>query len=431
MRIILSGLMVVIASGCDAEYAASELDDADGGDVAPYGGGGLGGLGAFGADPESGVSVAGRPSYTPADPGMVDGVVVMGGARGPSGVRVIAPLGTWEGGPVVASEDKDAQAVAVATVGREPLVDRTAETGSWLVIGGRVVIAEGPTVDASWAAREPSDERRPATAGHAFVVRSPVALARLPEEVLRVIGSEVRVFDGEREVCIARVAALSLEARLVHEPLGPWDPAYSEREVLTRGLRSVVATLEPFAGGDGACQRGVVAVGVRAPSPELFAEVDVAPSLRRKAIAAMCALPAWQAMAREDDGGPLTLWSNECRLLSVAAEVRRYVTRSGKAFVLVSSDGVHAGFHVRAGALDNAWAHLGETPAEGLIDVQGDGTPELVLASTDRAPSSVVGLSFAGDLSEPTFLEDFTPVPPRRLAVGGFGVPDYSVFRAR
>jgi len=417
-------------AGCDEDYAggadSGDRVDAEDNETLAFGAGG----GDYGADPESGMYVAGPRRYTASDPDMNDGVVVFGARTVGASGRVISRAPAWEGGPVVALAGSDAAAVALSVAGPDPVVDRAAETGSWLVVSGRPVIAEGPEVAIAWAAREPRDEKLPPVAGNTFLVRLPIALARAPEEVRPVIGAEVRVFDQAHEVCIARIAGIALEARLVHEAFGPWDPSYSEREVLERGLRSVVATLEPLAGGADACAGGVVAVGVRAAAPWLYLKATVTPSMRRKAVNAMCGLGAWRAPTA-GYGEEAGTWSPACRGVARSAEVALYETRSGEAFVVVSSDGMHAGFVSRRDGLENVWAHNSDAPTEGVIDVQGDGTPELVLGATSRAPTAVAGLRFAGDLSEATFLSDWTPVPPQRMTVGGFAVPDYSVFRAR
>jgi hypothetical protein len=319
--------------------------------------------------------------------------------------------------------------LALAVNPPQPAVDRAAETGSWMVAGGRVVLAEGPEVEAVWAARAPSEVKQLPVAGDLFVARLPLRLDALPRAISGAIGADVRVFDAAREVCIARITGLELEARLVHEPLGPWTPKYSEQELLARGLRSVVATLEPLAGDERSCEAGVAAVGVRAVSPSLFQETSVAPSVRRKATLAMCALSTWQAQrGLAEDAQP---WSGACRSLADRANVRAFETRGGERFVLVASDGVQAGFRASGERLDNAWAYVEDARAVGVMDVQSDGTPELILAPSSRAPQSIVGMRFAGDLSEPSFEPDWTPVPPRRVSVGGYAVPDYSVYQPR
>ena len=119
--------------------------------------------------------------------------------------------------------------------------------------------------------------------------------------------------------------------------------------------------------------------------------------------------------------------------------MRLFETRLGERFVLVDDVVPHghmrilAGFRFGAEGMDNRWAHLTdvEADAQALLDVQGDGVPELIMRATYRAPESIAGVAFAGDLSEPTFAEDWTPVPPKRLEVGGYAVPDFSVFRPR
>ncbi len=410
---------------CDQDHGASDAEGEAEHNETVSEMGAIGG-GVFGADPESGAFVAGRADYTPSDPGLRDGAVVLGEMARRSG-RVIAPLKDWQGGPVIASEGVDEVAAALAVEPRTERAARVAARGSWLVVGGRVVVAEGPSVEVSWAGREASEVALGPVAGEAFVARLPLALARVPEEVRAVIGAEVRVFDQAREVCIARIAGLMLEARLVHEAFGPWEPRYSEREVLARGLRQVVATLEPLAGDAWSCEGGVVAVGVEAHSPRLFAEVETLPSARRKAVAVMCGVSTWQAM-RGVAEAPRP-HSRECRRLAETAEVRSFETRSGERFVVVASDGVQAG--LSGEGLELAWAYVSEARALGVVDVMADGTPELMLAPSGRLPSAVGGVRLAGDLSAPTFEEDWTPVPPLRTGVGGYAVPDYSVFRER
>ena len=422
MRLWLAWV-VVVGGGCDQDFAGGEDADADdGNETASL----YRSVGGYGLDPENGVAVDGPLVYSPGDPGFGEVVHLGATERG-----VIADRTEWEGGPVLGSRGADEIAKATTVVPDEPVTDHGAETGSWLVVGGRVVLAAGPEVDAGWVARAPSDVEREAEAGDTFVARLPVELERLPHALGRVVGAEVRVFDQEREVCIARVAGIELEARLVHEPLGGWLPTYSERELLARGLRSVVATLEPLAGANDACNRGVVAVGVRAPSPSLYRSIEVTPSARRKAINATCGLEAWQRRAAGEGEIDTRPWSAACRALTMKAEVRGFETRLGLRFWVVSAAGLHAGFSEQRAGLEDCWVFTSKAPAAGLIDVHGDGHPELVLGPSARAPASLSGARFGGDLTEPTFLEDWTPVPPERLGVGGYTVPDYSVFEER
>ena len=194
----------------------------------------------------------------------------------------------------------------------------------------------------------------------------------------------------------------------------------------------LVPDLEPLAGASRDCERGVVAVGVRAPSPALYREAPIPPRLATQARAAMCALPAWRQAAGLMDGDARP-WSAACAQLAARAELHLYETRLGDRFVVVGADGLQAGFRAAGSKLVSAWAYAPTTPthADGVIDVQGDGTPELILSATERAPAKVVGLAFAGDLSEPTFEADWTPIAPKRAAVGGYAIPDFSVYRAR
>jgi len=392
--------------------------------------------GALGADPASGMLVAGAPDYSLADPELarLSDLVVLGAAGG-GAVRVVhGPNGPLLLGP--GDREPIVDRIADAPAGSAPAADDDPRVaaGRWHVAHGRPVVVEGAAVDLAWAVARPSPAPHGPAAGHAFAARLAVDEARLPPEVLALRDATVRVFDAEREVCIARVTGFELQARLVHEPLGPWDPAYSDAEIFARGLRTLEAVVSPLAGAPDACARGVVAVGVGAPSPRTFAEIDTPRALAARAVDALCALPAWRAHTREVDlEGPDTnaSWTERCRSLDRRATVRTFESRDGQRFTLVADDGFTAGFVVDGKRLRGAGSFMLSHRPAAVIDLQADGVPELVMPALDRAPRSVVGLAFAGDARRPTFASDWTPQAPVRALAGGLGVPDFSVFEGR
>lgn len=430
-RLLATILMTAgVAAACDYEERAADPDAADAGpDVWVT-------TGALGADPASGLMVAGAPDYMPDDPELarLASLVVLGGPGAVGAVRVVH----GPNGPVLLGPDDRAplgNAVLDAPVAPPSADDdpRVA-AGRWHVSGGRPVVVEGPGVDLGWAVAPPATTPHGPAAGHAFVARLAVDEARLPAEVLALRDATVRVFDAEREVCLARVTGFELEARLVHEPLGPWDPAYSDADIFARGLRSLSAVLTPLAGASTECARGVVAVGVGAPSPRTFAEVATPRALAERAVDAICALPAWRAHIREGLLGYTDVavdWRDACRALERRAAVRTFESRDGARFVVVDDEGFHAGLTPAGRRLAHAWSFTLAHRPEGLIDVHGDGSPELVMPELDRAPRSLVGITYAGDGREPTFAPDWTPLAPVRAAAGGLAVPDFSVFPGR
>ena len=420
----LMSLLALTTAACDVAFE-SDPDAADAAD-------GVDGVewsmqtSALGADPESGMMVAGEVTYSPGDAELdrLAQVVVLGGHGTSAGIRVVYGP---NGAVLAAPSDKIITEPAVVDAPISVAVDHHVASGRWLVAAGRPVVMEGPDVEVAWATRAPSSDKHGPIAGNTFVARLPVALTRLPDEARAMLDQTVRIFDTEHEVCIARVTGLTLEARLVHQPLGPWDPAYSDAEIFARGLRTLVAEVSPLAGASAECGAGVVAVGVEASSPELFQEGSVSRRLHDQAIDALCALPAWRAR----EAGDHTVGWSQCRDLGRRAEVRAFESRAGERFVLVGDGGLYAGFSVDLKRVLPVWSYELPYRPEGMIDVHGDGSPELVMPELERAPRSFVGLTFGGDAREPDYSADWTPIPPTRTAVGGYAVPDFSVFPAR
>ena len=275
----------------------------------------------------------------------------------------------------------------------------------WLVVDGRLVLAQGDAVEATWMRDEPLLARTAAPEGDGrfgAIVR--VETDALPERVRQLAGQEIKVYDREREVCVARVAApeaFLVEAALVHLPdlweEAPALPQHTAAEVFEQGLVTLTAPLEPLMGD---CVGGLWAAPLAAPKPVLYREAAPSPKLARQAIAAFRALPAWRDAQEEmlafyGDGPErrslrAQRWDT---LYDTRPEVTRYVSDRGeRELVVVVADSVDgcgsAGQRlmavldvVRTGKelrfVELASIPYGASPS-GLVDLEGDGVIELI-----------------------------------------------------
>jgi len=276
----------------------------------------------------------------------------------------------------------------------------------WLLVDGRLVLAQMSSIEPAWAPGVPTLARRPtADDDGLFVAQKALAPMALPSAHRALVGATVKVFDLEREVCVARVTGLELEARLVHHPeaiFGEDDqplprPEHDATAVFELGVPMLLARLEPIVGAAADCARGLWAAPVLAPSPTLFARAAIDKSLSRLAVRAFRALPTWRERQHDfvtfygDDPSeprPTTRWDAAAR-----HETVRFLSRDGAREILAVTadtwdgcgsngqrltalfDVVRDGGNARLVPLaSHAWTGI----PDGLVDLEGDGAIELV-----------------------------------------------------
>ncbi|MCC6623017.1 MAG: hypothetical protein IT385_17290 [Deltaproteobacteria bacterium] len=298
----------------------------------------------------------------------------------------------------------------------------------WLVIDGRLAIAHMNAVEPAWSTGVPRLVTRPgpsADDGGLFVARKTLVPDALPSAHRALVGATVKLFDHEREVCVARVAGLELEARLIHNPADwgfddeadrPSPPDHDATSVFELGVPMLLARLDPVSGTADDCARGLWAAPVESPTPTLFARAPMEKmdkSLSRLAVRAFRALPTWRERQHDfvtfygDDPSeprPTTRWD-----ANATHDMVRFLSRDGAREVLAvtantwdgcGSSGQHltALFDVvRDGGrarlvpiASHAWSDI---PA-GLVDLEADGRLELLGDGVvyrwhdDRAPAS-------------------------------------------
>lgn len=305
-----------------------------------------------------------------------------------------------------------------ATSQREAIAATAAELESarrgaarYVVHEGRLVIAHDDGVSPLWSLGAP---RLTTASGPDFRAERPVLVQALPDELRTLPGREVKVFDREREVCVARVSdnsTLRLSAALVHEATDQEDSdgetptpiTYTGGEVFERGAVSLSVALEPLIGD---CTMGLWALPLAAPTPTLFREVAAPTSLRRRALAAFRALPEWRQAQHDmvhfyDDAAgvprPTGHWDE---LDGARPTVRVYRSQEGtQELVVVSGDSVDGcgspGQRLAAllrvqrdddgPRLETLGAIPWGTAPSGLVDIEGDGTIEVFAASAPEA----------------------------------------------
>lgn len=317
----------------------------------------------------------------------------------------------------------------------------------WLLHEGRLVLAQGEAVQASWLRDAAVIVRAPTQDDGYTMAAQKIDGGALPASLTRLPGLEVKVFDREREVCVARIGpadAFSANAALVHLP-DAWAeepltlPQHEAKEVFEQGLVTLTAALEPLMGD---CGAGLWAAPLDAPKPVLYREAAPSPKLRRQAIAAFRALPAWQAAQAEmlafyEDGPERRALRKERwdTLYDNRPEVTRYVSdRGGRELVVVTGDSVDGcgspgqrlvsvlevgseGKRVRF--IELASMPYGVAP-DGLIDLEADGLIELI---GSRGGAGGVAIErWHEDGAPPS--EDNGWVDEREEQVHGYEVPD-------
>lgn len=317
----------------------------------------------------------------------------------------------------------------------------------WLLYDGRLLLAQGEAVQGAWMRGEATIVRAASEDDGYSVAAREVAGDALPLELAHLPGVEVKVYDREREVCVARVATtetFSARAALVHFP-DAWAeeplelPKHEAHEVFEQGLVMLTAALEPLMGD---CAKGLWAAPLDADKPVLYREAAPSPTLRRQAIAAFRGLPAWKAAQAEmlavyEDGPERRALAKERwdTLYEARPEVTRYVAdRGGRELVVVVGDSVDGcgspgqrlvsvleavrdGKSVRFSEL--ASVPFGSTPS-GLVDLEGDGVVELIDGAGQRFGIAIG--RWHGERAQPS--EDNGWIDERHEPVHGYEIPD-------
>lgn len=295
----------------------------------------------------------------------------------------------------------------------EPDRPRPDPASRWLVHDGRLVLAHGDEVDAAWSSAPAKLKQSGDPAGDGlFLAERRVDATALPLEFVALAGAELKVYDREREVCVARVGATPrLTAELVHLPDEWVDegeearvPEHDGADVFEMGRAILSIPLEPLIGD---CDPGIWAAPLAAPTPGLYREVAHTKRFERKVIAAFRALPAWRQAQREmqtyyDDIN----WRRSVRsqrwdtLYGSEPEVVRYQSQHGeREIAMVHADSVdgcgsegqrlvslfevsRSGKRVKLTEIVSVpWA---DRPL-GLVDRQGDGVLELYMPTGSRS----------------------------------------------
>ena len=287
---------------------------------------------------------------------------------------------------------------------------RPAPSTRWLVDQGRVVVKSGEAIQPSWLVGAPElvKSAKDGWDGDGlFLARRALDVNALPLDLRALAGVEVKVFDLEREVCLARIApepglaGFAVQATLVNFPNG-WDgedapiPTHDAQSVFDQGLSVLSASLVPLSGD---CSKGRWAAPVEAPRPDLFKPFKPSAELRQKAIAAFRKLPAWADAQHEMltffADAPADARAHRAQrwdsLDGAKPEVVAYRADSGREVVIVSADSWNgcgsegqqmvSVLEVKRDGKALTFASLGALPwtgvPEGLVDWDADGTLEI------------------------------------------------------
>jgi len=332
-----------------------------------------------------------------------DVLVVVFETRQPAAVA--ADVAVTEVGPSATDAIEPADVVVDANV------TGVAPTGRWMVESGRLVLAyEDIATDWSTGPAKLVQGGDPKKDG-LFVAQKTLLASALPAAMTQVAGTEVKVYDDTREVCVARVGTsggFELNAKLVHLPDSWGDdeqaiaPSHTADEVFEKGLTLVSAGLEPLMGD---CTKGLWATPVGAHSPVLFRKAAIAPALARKAIAAFRSLPAWHTA----QNAMLTFWQDDS--MAGAMKGKRwdmldgtkplatlYRSHDGARTLVVVSANSHEGCGSEGQQLTSLLELLGEgkdarfvevgsmawaDAPRGIVDIGADGTLELLVGSDE------------------------------------------------
>ncbi|MFO0749430.1 MAG: hypothetical protein U1F43_27745 [Myxococcota bacterium] len=213
------------------------------------------------------------------------------------------------------------------------------------------------------------------------------------------VGATVKVYDAEREVCVARVKDLGLEAEAIHFP-DRWDDPdattakrvdHDATAVFDLGMPMLLGSLEPVIGTAADCAKGVWAAPVEAARPRLFRAVAMDKKLSKPAVRAYRKLAAWQ----ERQAAFATFYSD------VAPEKGRWdATAQHEITRFVADDGSREVLVVTANTNDGCGSSGQQLTA--LFDVVRDGKDVSLAPITARAwegaPSGIVDLDADGQL---------------------------------
>jgi hypothetical protein len=252
-----------------------------------------------------------------------------------------------------------------------------------------------------------------------------LALGAVPLAHRLMLGQTVRVFDEQREVCVATVSSLSLEAHLTHIPESNWDDegnpleptplAYTPSEIFDNGVVLLKGQLVPLFG---TCEGGLWATPVDAPSPTLYREADAPDrSLTQRAIGAFRKTSVYTAIQKRyldqfsaDYPAPAPRWDI---LDGRRPEVRRFVGDNGDVLVAVTADTMDgcgspgqsglAVFRLTGTRLDFVTGSASGAVPTAFIDLEKDGHPEAIFADAHMKRS----VRWSVTPSQPLAADDF------------------------
>jgi hypothetical protein len=323
----------------------------------------------------------------------------------------------------------------------------------WLVNGGNLVLAQGEEAAAvgSREAEATLAHGHPPESGLFVAVRRPLAL---PAEAAALAGAEVKLYDHDREVCVARVdeaGRFALTATLIHlrdewqeEGEEASAPRHDASEVFDLGVTLLEAPLVPLMGD---CSKGLWAAPIEAPRPVLYREAAASPKLARQAIAAFRAVPAWreaqaamvEALAGMGEDTPLGRARRWDTLYGARPEVKLYrADRGGREIAVVHADSwdgcgsegqrmvalfevVHEGKKPRFVELASL---VGAAVPAGLVDLEGDGVVEVFSGAFKHHGIDVE--RWHGDRPAPSEHNDWQD--ERYEPIHGLTVPDLTMY---
>jgi|GEM_PF-2182428 len=342
-----------------------------------------------------------RASVIEDDRDVVDGLDA-GAVSTPAGEL---PLDHW----VAVFEARHEVEVGAVLDGTEPGMPAPPEGWFGVIHGGDLVLAnEAPE---SWWGGPAAFLERGEDHGR-YVIERAVREASLPDSHRAWLGREVRLFDRRGEVCVARVDGLALRSELIDDNKALWgdeapfgdapDRAGQDPDVAwDDGGHMLLGALTTVRGD---CAGAVFATAGERPAPTVLAPAKADGRLKRQALAAFRALPAWaeiqadyEATLRglEETHAPAS-WD---RYAETRPTVARFRAKSGREVVLVTADSVDgcgspggqlsAVFEVtregRKVALKPVYAQPWAPTLTGFVDLDGDGVLEGIGDGTPAA----------------------------------------------
>ncbi len=344
--------------------------------------------------------------------------------------------------PDIAREDAASEGLASEDASETTTLDLTGQR--WVVSGGQLVVSTGEELrgldgEATLTKVGTKDDGL-------FVAMK--ALAIVPSEIQALAGQEVKVFDREREVCVARVVAdFALTAELVHLP-AQWLSeeeaevvVHTAAEVFESGSVAITASLEPLIGD---CSKGLWAAPLAAPTPRLYREVALDNKLMNRARTAFRQTQAWrdaqQAMAtffNDPESNARLAKQRWDRLPNTQWTTKLYRTQDGHELIAMSADSwdgcgsegqrVVSLFDVQRNGktvelVERTSLHGANLPT-GFVDLEADGTLEL-FTSLPRFGTTIE--RWHGDRAAPSDTNDWQDL--RYEPVHSYEVNDATIY---